>query len=93
MCSMDRYGFPRTGPKITRTAQGFRTGDMVRAVVSQGKKAGACLGRVAVRAIGSFNITTAMWTVQSINYRHCTLIHHCDGFSYQKGGAVLLSRV
>lgn len=84
--------FPRTGPKITRTVQGFSTGDMVRAVVSQGKKAGVYIGRVAVRATGSFNVRTAMGTVQSINHRYCTLIHRCDGYSYQKGGAVLPSK-
>jgi 5-methylcytosine-specific restriction endonuclease McrA len=92
MCTMDRYGFPRTGPKITRVVQGFSTGDIVRAVVSQGKKAGIYIGRVAVRASGSFNVRTAMGTVQSINHRYCTLIHRCDGYNYQKGGAVLPSK-
>ena len=37
---------------------GFQTGDMVKAIVTTGKKAGTHLGRVAIRASGSFNIQT-----------------------------------
>ena len=33
MCRMDRYGFPWTGPKAVRTVHGFRTGDLVRAII------------------------------------------------------------
>jgi hypothetical protein len=40
--------------------KGFQTGDMVKAIVPQGKKAGIHTGRVAVRSTGSFNITTAL---------------------------------
>jgi hypothetical protein len=91
MCQMNRYGFPRTGPKRARTVHGFRTGDIVRAVVRSGIKRGTYVGRVAVRARGSFNITTIMGTVQGINYRSCVLLHHSDGYTYStkstmKGG-------
>ena len=82
MCRMNRYGFPRTGPKRARTVHGFRTGDMVRAVVRSGKKHGTYVGRVAVRARGSFNITTMIGTVQGINYRSCVLLHRNDGYTY-----------
>src|SRR5207244_687529 len=58
MCRMDRYGFPRTGPKQAKHVEGFQSGDMVRAVVTKGKKVGTYVGRVAVRATGSFNIAT-----------------------------------
>jgi 5-methylcytosine-specific restriction endonuclease McrA len=87
MCRMDKYGFPRTGPKQARRVQGFRTGDLVRAVVPTGKKAGTHSGRVAVRTSGSFNISTAAGTVQGIGYRYCRLLHRSDGFTYPGGGA------
>jgi hypothetical protein len=89
-CRMTRYGFVRTQAKQARTVQGFRTGDLVRAIVSTGKKAGTYRGRVAVRSTGSFNITTASGTVQGIHARYCTLIQRADGYQYTKGAAALL---
>jgi 5-methylcytosine-specific restriction endonuclease McrA len=82
MCRMDRYGFPRTGPKQARVVKGFQTGDIVRAVVTSGVKVGTYVGKVAVRATGSFNVTTLERTVQGISHRFCTILHHCDGYSY-----------
>jgi 5-methylcytosine-specific restriction endonuclease McrA len=89
MCRMDRHGFPRTSTKAARIVQGFQTGDIVRAVVRGGIKAGAYTGRVAVRASGSFNITTEQGTAQGIAARSCRLIQCADGYSYQKGEAAL----
>ncbi len=83
MCRMDRYGFPRTGPKHARVVKGFQTGDLVRAVVTTGKKVGTYTGRVAVRARGSFNITTANGTVQGLSYRFVRAIQRNDGYAYQ----------
>ncbi|MFL5625191.1 MAG: RNA-guided endonuclease IscB [Ktedonobacteraceae bacterium] len=89
MCRMDRYGFPRTGPKQTKRVKGYQTGDMVKAVVTSGIKQGIYVGRVAVRASGSFNITTAQGVMQGINYRFCSVLHKVDGYSYTKGEAAL----
>jgi 5-methylcytosine-specific restriction endonuclease McrA len=85
MCRMDKYGFPRTGPKEAKFVKGFQTGDMVKACVTSGKKVGTYVGRVAVRTTGSFNITTAKETVQGISFKYCQAIHRMDGYSYQKG--------
>ena len=82
MCRMDRFGFPRTGPKQTKRVKGFQTGDVVRAVVTRGTKQGSYVGKVAVRANGSFNITTKHGTVQGISHRCCTLVARSDGYSY-----------
>src|SRR5216684_1540456 len=87
MCRMDRYGFPRTGPKQAKRVKGFQTGDMVKAVVTAGKKAGTYFGRVAVRMTGSFNITTKQGTVQGVSHRFCTPVHRSDGYSYQAEAA------
>ncbi len=83
MCLMDKFGFPRTKPKAVKVVKGFQTGDMVKAVVTCGKKQGVYIGRVAVRAKGSFNITTkAHGTIQGIGYQYCHTIHKTDGYSY-----------
>lgn len=83
MCLMDKYGFARTKPKQAKVVKGFQTGDMVKAIVTSGKKAGVYVGRVAVRATGSFNITTQTHgTIQGIGSQYCTAIHRTDGYSY-----------
>jgi hypothetical protein len=56
---------------------------MVRAIVTTGKKVGTYTGRVAVRATGSFNLTTANGTVQGIHHRFVQAIHRNDGYAYQ----------
>jgi 5-methylcytosine-specific restriction endonuclease McrA len=83
MCNVDRFGFPCSGPKGAKRVQGFQTGDLVRAVVTRGAKAGTYVGKVAVRARGVFNITTAHGRVTDIHHRFCTLIAPSDGYSYQ----------
>ena len=76
------HGFPRGYLTRSKSAFGFQTGDMVRAVVTKGKKAGDYLGRVAIRASGSFNIQTPTGLVQGIHHRFCTLIQRSDGYGY-----------
>ena len=79
---LTRHGFPRGYLTRSKSAFGFQTGDMVRAVVTTGKKAGTYLGRVAIRASGSFNIQTGNGLVQGIHHRFCTLIQRADGYGY-----------
>jgi len=78
----DKYGFPRLVLTRTKRHYGFATGDLVRAVVPSGKKAGVHVGRVAVRATGSFNITTDTGIVQGIHHRHIQLTQRADGYAY-----------
>ena len=86
-CLMDTFGFPRTRPKQAKRVKGYQTGDLVRAVVTKGKKTGTYVGKVAVRTSGSFNITTTHGVVQGISYRSCTPIHRSDGYRYEEGVA------
>ncbi|WP_269900265.1 RNA-guided endonuclease IscB [Paenalcaligenes faecalis] len=79
---LNRFGFPRGYLTRQKNIHGFQTGDMVKAIVTQGKKVGAYIGRVAVRASGSFNIQTAEGLVQGISHRYCTLIQRSDGYGY-----------
>jgi hypothetical protein len=88
MVLLDRYGFPRTKAKQRSAVHGFRTGDLVKAHVPFGKKSGFYRGRVAVRARGSFNISTRQEMIQGISYRHCQCIHKSDGYTYAKGQGI-----
>src|SRR5438034_6194519 len=63
----------------------------LRAVVTSGSKSGTYIGRVAVRATGSFNITTKRATIEGINSRYCTTLHKNDGYSYGPCGLPSLS--
>jgi 5-methylcytosine-specific restriction endonuclease McrA len=81
---LNKYGFPRGYLTRSKRVQGFQTGDMVRAQVPAGKKTGTHVGRVAVRASGSFNIQATGVVVQGISHRHCRLIQRSDGYGYQR---------
>ena len=81
---LDRYGFPRGYLSRSRHVHGFQTGDLVRADVPTGRKAGIHVGRVAVRASGSFNIQGAGDVVQGIAHRHCRLVQRSDGYGYSR---------
>jgi hypothetical protein len=81
MCRTDKFGFPsRYVPKL-KFVKGFQTGDIVKAIVTLGKKIGTYIGRVAVRSSGSFNISVSE-LVSGISYKYCSIIHKKDGYSY-----------
>ena len=70
---------------------GFRTGDLVRAMVpSSSVKAGIYVGRIAIRATGWCNLKTSRGTIQGIHYRYCQPLQRADGYSYQKGARAFL---
>ncbi|MBD2181026.1 HNH endonuclease [Planktothrix sp. FACHB-1355] len=86
MVKPDKYGFPRTSPKLRQKSfYGFMTGDIVKAVVSKGKKVGTYVGRIAVRKTGNFNIKTKTDTVQGISHKYCRQLHKSDGYAYSFG--------
>jgi len=90
MCRTNAFGFPAKAPKAVSVVAGMRSGDIVRAVVPPPSiKAGVYLGRLAVRATGSCNITSSAGTVQGIPIRYCQPLHRGDGYTYQKGEAAL----
>jgi hypothetical protein len=79
---LDRFGFPRGYLTRRKRHFGFQTGDLVRAEVPFGKKTGTYVGRVAVRASGSFNIQTPQGVLQGISHRYCRLLQRSDGHGY-----------
>jgi len=81
MCRTDKFGFPSRYVPRNKFVKGFQTGDIVKAVVTTGKKIGKYVGRVAVRTTGSFNIS-ASELVQGISYKYCQIVHRKDGYGY-----------
>ena len=82
MCRVDKYGFPRTSPKSAKVVKSFQTGDTVKAVVTKGKKQGSYLGKVSVRASGSFDIKTKDSKVSGIGWWYFKLVQKVDGYEY-----------
>lgn len=81
-CRTDKFGFPVRYCSRAKFHKGFQTGDIIKAVVTSGKKIGTYVGRVATRATGSFNISAKEGLVQGISHKYCKHIHKKDGYSY-----------
>jgi 5-methylcytosine-specific restriction endonuclease McrA len=79
---LDKFGFPRGYLLRQKSVKGFKTGDMVRARVTSGKKSGAYIARVAILASGSFNLQTSETTIQGVGHKYCRLIQRADGYHY-----------
>lgn len=81
---LNRFGFPRAILPRQKTFFGFQTGDICRAVVEKGKKAGEYFGRIAARSSGSFNIDTGEAVVQGISRKWLKLVQGNDGYMYRQ---------
>ena len=77
-------GFPRGYLARRKVVAGFRTGDLVRAIVPQGKYAGRHAGVVLVRQSGYFDLKRhGRRVVQGIHARHFRLLQRSDGYGYE----------
>jgi 5-methylcytosine-specific restriction endonuclease McrA len=77
--NVDASGFPRGYYTRDKRIRGFSTGDLVRAEVPEHLKTGGVhLGRVAVRASGSFRIGKT----DGINAKYCRVVQRLDGYDY-----------
>jgi len=81
MCRTNKFGFPEQYVPKIKFVKGFQTGDIVKAIVTSGKKIGKYMGRVAVRTTGFFNIS-ATKLVQGISFKYCQIIQKKDGYNY-----------
>lgn len=79
---LTKHGFPRGYLMRQKKVHGFQTGDMVCAIVPEGKKEGIWLGRGAVRKTGNFNIQTLNGAIQGISHKHCILMQQSNGYGY-----------
>ncbi|HEY6409537.1 MAG TPA: RNA-guided endonuclease IscB [Ktedonobacteraceae bacterium] len=79
--NVDGSGFPRGALTRQKRIRGFSTGDLVRAVVPEPlKTAGTHVGRVAVRASGSFRVGK----LDGINTKYCHVLQRADGYAYER---------
>jgi hypothetical protein len=77
--NVDAAGLPRGYYARDKRIRGFSTGDLVRAEVPGHLKTGGVhLGRVAVRASGSFRVGKR----DGINSKYCRVVQRLDGYDY-----------
>jgi len=82
MCRTDKFGFPSRYVPRNKFVKGFQTGDIVKAIVTSGKKIGEYVGRVAVRSRGFFNMS-GIELVQGVSHKYCKVVHKKDGYGYR----------
>jgi 5-methylcytosine-specific restriction endonuclease McrA len=82
MCGTDKFGIPCRHRTNKQIHFGFQTGDIIKSVVTSGKKVGEYVGRVLCRATGSFDIATKAGRISGISYKYCSAIHKKDGYAY-----------
>jgi 5-methylcytosine-specific restriction endonuclease McrA len=81
----NRYGFVRLRLPRVKIHHGYATGDLVRAVVPQGKHQGTHTGRVAVRSSGSHTVQTEMGPIKT-SWKNLRLLQRGDGYTYHRQG-------
>jgi 5-methylcytosine-specific restriction endonuclease McrA len=79
-CRTDAFGFPKVHLPRAKSFLGFKTGDMVKAVVPTGKYAGKHVGRIAIRFRPRFRLNGI-----DVHPKYLTLLHCADGYEYRKG--------
>jgi 5-methylcytosine-specific restriction endonuclease McrA len=76
-CRTDRYGFPIAHALAAKSYQGYKTGDLVEAVIPKGKYAGRHRGRVTIRHRPSFQLNGF-----NVHPKYLRRIQRADGYNY-----------
>jgi 5-methylcytosine-specific restriction endonuclease McrA len=82
MCRTDKYGFPSRYVPRQKRWFGFRTGDLVKAVVPNGKYAGVHTGRITIRSRPSFRLNGV-----NVHPKYLRMLQGADGYSYSSEAA------
>jgi hypothetical protein len=77
MCRIDQYGFPIRYVPRQKHWFGFRTGDLVKAVVPNGKYAGVHIGRITIRSRPSFRLNGV-----DVHPKYLRMLQGADGYAY-----------
>jgi len=81
--NVNASGFPISYLPRKKIFFGYKTGDIVKAVVPKGKNKGTWIGKASTRSTGSFLITMANGIKKDgVNYKYCSLIQLADGYNY-----------
>jgi len=79
-CVTDKYGFPKQHRTGQKEFFGFKTGDIVKAIVPIGKYKGTYIGRISVRSRPSFRLNKF-----DVHPKYLQLLQKADGYNYQRG--------
>jgi len=82
MCNTNGVGFPISHRTRRRSFLGWRTGDIVQAVIPKGKYAGTYTGRIAIRQKKSFKLRGF-----DVHPKYLRLVQRVDGYTYALGPA------
>jgi 5-methylcytosine-specific restriction endonuclease McrA len=74
-------GFPRGYLTRSKTAFGFATGDLVVADIPRGKHAGRHVGRIAIRARGTFSLKTGDGIARDVHHSNCRVVQRGNGYA------------
>lgn len=80
--NLNKHGFPRGYLARQKIFFGFQSGDIVKAVIPEGKKKGTWYGSVSCRKRGYFNINRKKGAVTDVHHRFCQLLQSADGYKY-----------
>lgn len=73
----DKYGFPKTHKARAKSYMGYKTGDLVKAVIPSGKNKGTHYGRVVIRQRPSFTMNK-----MDVHVKYLHLLQKSDGYDY-----------
>lgn len=76
-CGTDRHGFPTRHAPRAKRFQGFQTGDLVRAHIPHGRRAGIHMGTIAIRHRPSFRLNGF-----DVHPQYLRVLQHADGYAY-----------
>ena len=74
----DKYGFPKSHKARIKSFMGYKTGDLVKAVVPKGNHKGTHYGRVTIRQKPNFRVDK----MDSIHPKYMKLLQKADGYAY-----------
>lgn len=73
----DKYGFPKCHKARIKSFMGYKTGDLVKAIVPKGKNKGTHYGRVTIRQRPSFTLDK-----MDVHPKYLSLLQKADGYAY-----------
>jgi len=80
MCGVNKFGFPDQHKARHKSYLGYQTGDIVKAIIPQGKHAGSHKGRITIRFRPAFRLGKI-----DVHPKYLRVLQRSDGYNYEKG--------